>query len=41
VPFPRPRSRETLDQQVGYHDLKAEMEDHLMRETRAVEASRI
>lgn len=41
VPFARPRSRETLDQQVGYHDLKAEMEDHLMRETRAVEASRI
>ena len=41
VPFPRPRSRENLDQQSGYHDLKAEMEDHLMRETRAVEASRI
>jgi len=41
VPFPRPRSRENLDQQLGYHDLKAEMEDHLMRETRAVEASRI
>lgn len=41
VPFPRPRSRENLDQQVGYHALKAEMEEHLMRETRAVEASRI
>jgi nitrate/nitrite transport system ATP-binding protein len=41
VPFPRPRSRENLDQQSGYHDLKAEMEDHLMRETRAVEAARI
>lgn len=41
VTFPRPRSRENLDQQSGYHDLKAEMEDHLMRETRAVEASRI
>ena len=41
VPFPRPRSRENLDQQSGYHDLKAEMENHLMRETRAVEASRI
>ena len=41
VPFPRPRSRETLDQQSGYHDLKAEMEEHLMRETRAVEAARI
>ena len=41
VPFPRPRSRENLDQQLGYHDLKAEMEEHLMRETRAVEAARI
>ena len=41
VPFPRPRSRENLDQQSGYHDLKAEMEEHLMRETRAVEAARI
>ncbi|OIP69118.1 MAG: sulfate ABC transporter ATP-binding protein [Oscillatoriales cyanobacterium CG2_30_44_21] len=41
VTFPRPRSRENLDQQSGYHDLKAEMEDHLMRETRAVEASRV
>ncbi|MCL1494336.1 MAG: ABC transporter ATP-binding protein [Pseudanabaena sp. Salubria-1] len=41
VPFPRPRSRENLDQQSGYHDLKAEMEEHLMRETRAVESARI
>ena len=41
VPFPRPRSRENLDQQSGYHDLKAEMEEHLMRETLAVEAARI
>jgi len=41
VPFPRPRSRENLDQQAGYHALKAEMEEHLMRETRAVEASRL
>ncbi|TYQ25014.1 ABC transporter ATP-binding protein [Pseudanabaena sp. UWO311] len=41
VPFPRPRSRENLGQQSGYHDLKAEMEEHLMRETRAVEAARI
>jgi nitrate/nitrite transport system ATP-binding protein len=41
VPFPRPRSRENLDQQSGYHDLKAEMEEHLIRETRAVEAARI
>ena len=41
VPFPRPRSRENLDQQSGYHDLKAEMEEHIMGETRAVEAARI
>ena len=41
VHFPRPRSRENLDQQSGYHDLKSEMEKHLMRETRAVEAARI
>ena len=41
VPFPRPRSRENLDQQSGYHDLKAEMEEHLMRETRAFESARI
>jgi len=41
VPFPRPRHRETLDQQPAYHELKAEMELHLSRETRAVEESRI
>ena len=41
VPFPRPRDRETIDQHPAYHDLKAEMEDHLFRETRAVEESRI
>ena len=40
VPFPRPRHRDTLDQQAGYHDLKALMEDHLIRETREVEESR-
>jgi len=40
VPFPRPRHRDTLDQQAGYHDLKALMEDHLTRETREVEESR-
>lgn len=41
VPFPRPRHRETLDQHPAYHALKAEMELHLSRETRAVEESRI
>ena len=41
VPFPRPRDRETIDQHPAYHDLKAEMEHHLFRETRAVEESRI
>ncbi|WP_346293713.1 ABC transporter ATP-binding protein [Sphaerothrix gracilis] len=41
VPFPRPRNRETIDQHPAYHDLKAEMESHLFRETRAVEAARI
>lgn len=41
VPFPRPRNRETLDQHPAYHDLKAEMESHLYRETRAVEEARV
>ncbi len=41
VPFPRPRNRETIDQHPAYHDLKAEMESHLFRETRAVEEARI
>jgi nitrate/nitrite transport system ATP-binding protein len=41
VPFPRPRNRETIDQHPEYHALKAEMESHLFRETRAVEAARI
>nr|RNJ67950.1 MAG: ABC transporter ATP-binding protein [Leptolyngbya sp. IPPAS B-1204] len=41
VPFPRPRHRESLDQHPAYHPLKAEMELHLSRETRAVEESRI
>jgi nitrate/nitrite transport system ATP-binding protein len=41
VPFPRPRNRETLDQHPAYHDLKAEMESHLFRETRAVEEARV
>lgn len=41
VPFPRPRHRESLDEQPAYHEIKAEMELHLSRETRAVEESRI
>jgi nitrate/nitrite transport system ATP-binding protein len=41
VPFARPRQRERLDQEPMYHQLKAEMEQHLSRETRAVETSRI
>ncbi|MBF2035460.1 MAG: ABC transporter ATP-binding protein [Leptolyngbyaceae cyanobacterium T60_A2020_046] len=41
VPFPRPRNRETIEQHPEYHALKAEMESHLYRETRAVEAARI
>jgi nitrate/nitrite transport system ATP-binding protein len=41
VPFPRPRDRETIDQHPAYHDLKAEMESHLFRETRAVEEARV
>jgi nitrate/nitrite transport system ATP-binding protein len=40
VPFPRPRDRETIQQHPAYHALKAEMESHLFRETRAVEAAR-
>jgi nitrate/nitrite transport system ATP-binding protein len=41
VPFPRPRKREDLDQYPAYHELKAAMEQHLMREIRAIEESRI
>ncbi len=41
VPFPRPRDRITVENHPEYHKLKQEMEDHLYRETRAVEAARI
>ena len=41
VPFARPRSRDAIAQHPVYHKLKAEMEQHLFRETRAVEESRI
>ena len=41
VPFPRPRDRTTVESHPDYLKLKKEMEDHLYRETRAVEAARI
>lgn len=41
VPFPRPRNRENIDRHPAYHDLKAQMESHLFRETRAVEEARV
>ena len=41
VPFPRPRDRTTVESHPDYLRLKKEMEDHLDRETRAVEAARI
>jgi nitrate/nitrite transport system ATP-binding protein len=41
VHFPRPRHRDNLDQHPDYHELKAEMEKHLFRETRAVDESRL
>lgn len=41
VPFPRPRHRDTLDRDPAYHEIKAQMEQHLSRETRAVEEARI
>jgi len=41
VPFPRPRDRTTVESHPDYLRLKQEMEDHLYRETRAVEEARI
>ncbi len=41
VPFPRPRDRESIKQHPAYDGLRAEMESHLFRETRAVEAARV
>lgn len=41
VPFPRPRDRATVESHPDYSRLKKEMEDHLYRETRAVEEARI
>ncbi|AOW98704.1 MULTISPECIES: ABC transporter ATP-binding protein [Moorena] len=41
VPFPRPRDRTTVEHHPAYMELKQEMENHLYRETRAVEEARI
>ncbi|MDJ0572403.1 MAG: ABC transporter ATP-binding protein [Pleurocapsa sp. MO_192.B19] len=41
VPFPRPRDRNTVENHPAYLKLKKEMEDHLYRETRAVEEAQI
>ena len=41
VPFPRPRDRTAVENHPAYLELKKEMEDHLYRETRAVEEARI
>lgn len=41
VPFPRPRNRLEVEEHPQYHDLKVAMEQHLYRETRAVEEERI
>jgi nitrate/nitrite transport system ATP-binding protein len=41
VPFPRPRHRDTLDRDSSYRELKSQMEQHLSRETRAVEEARV
>ena len=41
VPFPRPRDRNTVENHPDYPKLKQEMEEHLYRETRAVEEARI
>lgn len=41
VPFPRPRDRTNVQCHPDYPKLKKEMEDHLYRETRAVEEARI
>ncbi len=41
VPFPRPRHRDKISEHPAYRELKVEMERHLLRETRAVEESRI
>ncbi|HHP7232581.1 MAG TPA: ABC transporter ATP-binding protein [Xenococcaceae cyanobacterium] len=41
VPFPRPRDRLAVENHPAYAQLRQEMEEHLYRETRAVEAARL
>lgn len=41
IPFPRPRDRNTVEAHPAYLKLKQEMEDHLYRETRAVESAKL
>ena len=41
MPFPRPRDRSKVENHPAYLKLKQEMEEHLHRETRAVEEARI
>ncbi|RMD72883.1 MAG: ABC transporter ATP-binding protein [Cyanobacteria bacterium J149] len=41
VPFLRPRNRFEVEDHPAYHDLKVAMEEHLYRETRAVEEARV
>lgn len=41
VPFPRPRKRTAVEEHPAYLDLKVAMEQHLYRETRAVEEARL
>ena len=41
VPFPRPRDRTTVENHPAYLKLKQKMEEHLYRETKAVEEARI
>ncbi|MEM9566972.1 MAG: ABC transporter ATP-binding protein [Cyanobacteria bacterium P01_E01_bin.34] len=41
VPFPRPRDRSAVEHHPEYLPLRAEMEEHLYRETRVVEQARV
>ncbi|RMF20618.1 MAG: ABC transporter ATP-binding protein [Cyanobacteria bacterium J083] len=41
IPFPRPRDRNRVEAHPAYLKLKQEMEDHLYRETRAVESAKL
>ena len=39
VPLPRPRIRNVIEKDSLFIDIKLQLEDHLLRETRAVEES--